>query len=125
MMARKAKKFSFDAQMFLATVDGGRTVDDYGKDETIFSQYDPADSVFYIQQGKIKLTVTSKQGKEAVVGILGAGSFFGEGCLIGQPLRLATAMAMTKSMVMRITKAEMIRVLHAEPAFAEIFTATC
>jgi CRP/FNR family transcriptional regulator, cyclic AMP receptor protein len=96
---------------------------DYRKNQIIFSQGDPADSVFYIQKGKVKIAVTSKQGKEAVVAIPGTEEFFGEGCLVAQPLHLATAKAITESTVMRVEKAEMIRVLHAEPTFAEVFTA--
>ena len=94
---------------------------DLRREEVVFRQSAAADAVFYIQKGKIKIVVTSKQGKEAVVGMLGAGEFFGEGCLIGQPLRLATARAMTESQVVRVSKAEMLRVLHAEPTFAELF----
>jgi CRP-like cAMP-binding protein len=112
---------AFDPKAFLATVNRGRTVADLHKEEVVFEQSTPADAVFYIQKGKIKIVVTSKQGKEAVVGILGPGEFFGEGCLIGQPLRLATAKAMTDSQVVRVGKAEMMRVLHAEPTFAELF----
>jgi CRP/FNR family transcriptional regulator, cyclic AMP receptor protein len=118
-----SQKISFDPKDFLATIDGGRTVSDYRKNQIIFSQGDPADSVFYIQRGKVKIAVTSKQGKEAVVAIPGTEEFFGEGCLVAQPLRLATAKAITESTVMRVEKAEMIRVLHAEPTFAEVFTA--
>ena len=118
-----SQKISFDPKDFLATIDGGRTVSDYRKNQIIFSQGDPADSVFYIQKGKVKIAVTSKQGKEAVVAIPGTEEFFGEGCLVAQPLRLATAKAITESTVMRVEKAEMIRVLHAEPTFAEVFTA--
>jgi CRP/FNR family transcriptional regulator, cyclic AMP receptor protein len=118
-----SQKISFDPKDFLATIDGGRTVSDYRKNQIIFSQGDPADSVFYIQKGKVKIAVTSKQGKEAVVAIPGTEEFFGEGCLVAQPLRLATAKAITESIVMRVEKAEMIRVLHAEPTFAEVFTA--
>ena len=95
----------------------------YAKDDVVFRQAGPADAVFYIQKGKIKIVVASKQGKEAVVALLGPGEFFGEGCLIGQPLRLATAKAMVESEVMRVGKAEMIRVLHDEPAFGELFMA--
>jgi CRP-like cAMP-binding protein len=120
---KKAKKHSFDPNLFLATIDGGRTLKDYPKEGTIFSQGDPADSVFYIQKGKVKVTVTSEQGKQAVVGILGSGEFFGEGCLIGQPLRLATASALTDIEVMRVSKDKMIGTLHAEPALAEMFMA--
>lgn len=78
---------------------------------------------FYVQKGKIKIVVTSEQGKEAVVAILDTGDFFGEGCLVSQPLRLATAAAITESAVMRLAKAEMVRLLHNEPAFGEVFTA--
>ena len=116
-------KVVFDPKAFLATVNHGRTVSDYRKDEVVFLQASPADAVFYIQKGKIKIVVASKQGKEAVVAILGPGEFFGEGCLIGQPLRLATAKAMVESEVMRVGKAEMIRVLHDEPTFGELFMA--
>ena len=121
-MARKTKK-TFDPKIFLATVNHGRTASVYPKDAVVFQQASPADSVFYIRKGRIKIVVASQQGKEAVVAILGAGEFFGEGCLIGQPLRLATARAMVESEVMRVGKAEMIRVLHEEPAFGELFMA--
>jgi len=116
-------KPTFDPKAFLATVSRGRTVSAYRKEDVVFLQSSPADAVFYIQNGKIKIVVASKQGKEAVIAILGPGDFFGEGCLIGQPLRLATARAMVESEVMRLGKAEMIRVLHAEPAFGELFMA--
>jgi CRP-like cAMP-binding protein len=112
---------AFDPKAFLATVSRGRTVTGYAKDAVIYRQAAPADAVHYIQKGKIKIVVASKQGKEAVIAILGPGEFFGEGCLIGQPLRLATAKAMDDSEVMRVGKAEMIRVLHQEPAFGELF----
>lgn len=94
-MARKAKSASFDPDVFLATVNRGRTMRDYRTGQNIFSQGDAADSVLYIVRGKIKVAVISEQGKEAVVGLLGKGDFFGEGCLIAQPLRLATAVSMT------------------------------
>jgi CRP/FNR family transcriptional regulator, cyclic AMP receptor protein len=121
-MARKPKP-SFDPQIFLATVSRGRSVSEYAKDAVVFRQGNPADAVFYIQNGKIKITVESKQGKEAVIAIMGAGEFLGEGCLIGQPLRLATAKAMSESELMRVGKAEMVRVLHEEPTFGELFMA--
>jgi len=121
-MAWKAEAV-FDPKVFLATVNHGRTVSNYRKDAVVYRQASAADDVFYIQNGKIKIVVTSKQGKAAVVGILGPGEFFGEGCLIGQPLRLATAKAMTESAIMRIRKAEMVRVLHEEPKFGELFIA--
>ena len=121
-MAKRAET-TFDAKVFLATVNQGRTISKYAKDAVVFAQADPADSVFYMQKGRIKIVVESDQGKEAVVAILGQGEFFGEGCLIGQPLRLATARAMAESEVMRVGKVEMIRVLHDEPSFGELFTA--
>ena len=122
-MARKRKKIAFDPEVFLATVNGGRVKSSYRKGAVIFSQGAVADAVFYIHKGKVKVVVTSEQGKEAVVAMLGTGEFFGEGCLIAQPLRLATATAFSECIVMRVEKAEMIRVLHAEPTFAELFTA--
>ena len=122
-MAKKKPAPAFDPKMFLATVNHGRTVAPYAKGAVVFRQSSPADSVFYVQEGKVKITVASKQGKEAVIGILGPGDFFGEGCLIGQPLRLATAKAMAPSEIMRVGKLEMIRVLHDEPAFGELFIA--
>ena len=122
ILAAKAVS-AFDPKTFLATVNHGRTVSKYAKNAVIFPQAGPADAVFYIQSGRVKLVVESEQGKEAVVAVLGPQEFFGEGCLIGQPLRLATARAMVESEIMRVGKAEMIRVLHAEPAFSELFTA--
>ena len=121
-VARKARKSRFDPKLFLATIDGGRTVADYRKNGVIFSQGDPADAVFYVQKGRVKIVVTSEQGKEAVVAVLGTDEFFGEGCLIGQPLRLATASAMTESAVIRLAKREMIRLLKDEPEFGAMFT---
>jgi len=100
-MAGKAE-FTFDPKAFLATVGPGHTVSDLRKNEVVFLQSAAADAVFYIQKGKIKIVVSSEQGKEAVVGVMGPGEFFGEGCLIGQPLRLATAKAMTESQVVRV-----------------------
>ena len=119
-MAKKPNG-TFDPQTFLVTVSHGRTVTDYRKGAVVFAQAGPADAVFYIKTGRIKLAVASKQGKEAVVAILGPGEFFGEGCLIGQPLRLATARAMDESEVLRVAKAAMVRVLHDEPSFGELF----
>ena len=121
-MNRKAKP-PFDPQMFLSKVNGGRSVADYRKDKIVYRQGDPADSVFYIQSGKIKKTVISEQGKEAVVALLGPGDFFGEGCLTGQSLRLATVAAMTNSVIVQISKTDITRVIHEEPAFAELFIA--
>ena len=121
-MKRKAK-LPFDPQVFLSKVNGGRVISNYRKDQTVFRQGDPADTVFFIQNGKVKKTVVSEQGKEAVVALLGTGDFFGEGCLTGQPLRLATVCAMTDCVIVRISKADITRVIHEEPAFAELFIA--
>ena len=120
-MAKKVKEVAFDPMVFLATVDGGRTISKYRKNETIFRQGDPADAVFYIQKGKVKITVISEHGKEAVVALLGPDEFCGEGCLTGQPLRISTATAMTDCEIMRLEKAAIIRVLHEEPTFSEMF----
>ena len=91
------------------------------KNQVVFSQGDPADSVFYIQKGKVKITVVSEQGKEAVVAVLGPDEFCGEGCLAGQPRRMATAAAMTECEIMRLEKGAIIRILREEPAFSEMF----
>jgi CRP-like cAMP-binding protein len=115
------RKPVFDPKTFLAKADGGRTISKYQKDQIVFSQGEMADAVFYIQQGKIKITVVSEQGKEAVVAILGTGDFFGEGCLAGQSLRMATVTAIMECEIMRLEKAAIIRVLHEEPAFSEMF----
>ena len=121
-MASKRRP-SFDTKSFLARVGDGRSITEYRKGQTIFSQGDPCDAVFYIQKGRVKLTVVSEQGKEAVIAVLGADEFFGEGCLAGQPLRIATVTAMTDSVIVRLEKAAIIRVLHDEPAFSETFIA--
>jgi CRP-like cAMP-binding protein len=122
-MARNKQKQSFDVERFLTTVNGGRTEATYRKKDKIFSQGDPADAVFYIQSGKVKVCVTSEQGKEAVVAIHDKGNFFGEGCLNGQRLRLATVMAMTDCAVMRLDKESIVGVLRNEPKFSEVFMA--
>jgi CRP-like cAMP-binding protein len=119
-MSRKAK-LPFDPKVFLSKVNGGRAISDYRKDQIVFRQGDPSDAVFYIQSGKVKKTVVSEQGKEAVVAILEAGDFFGEGCLAGEALRLSTVSALTKSVIARISKADITRVIHKERAFAELF----
>jgi CRP/FNR family cyclic AMP-dependent transcriptional regulator len=110
-----------DVKAFLAKVDGGRTVFEFRKNQAVFRQGDPADSVFYTQKGKAKLTVTSEQGKEAVIAVLGAGDFFGEGCLGGQTLRMSTASTLTDCTILQIPKAEILRVIHNETAFADLF----
>jgi CRP/FNR family cyclic AMP-dependent transcriptional regulator len=114
---------SFDPKSFLAKVGEGRSIGRYRSDEILFSQGDPADSVFYIQKGKVKITVVSEQGKEAVVAILETNEFFGEGCLAGQAKRIATVATMTESVIVRLDKAAIIRVIHQEPAFSEMFIA--
>jgi CRP/FNR family cyclic AMP-dependent transcriptional regulator len=120
-MARARSRKSFDVNVFLNTVDGGRSVSKYRKNRKIFAQGDVADSVFYVQEGQVKLSVISELGKEAVVALHQKGDFFGEGCLSGQPLRLATAAAMTDCVIMRLDKATIVRVLHEEPKFSEMF----
>ncbi len=114
---------SFDPRAFLAKVGEGRSIVSYREGQTVFSQGDPADSVFYIQKGKVKVTVVSEQGKEAVVAILAAKEFFGEGCLAGQPLRIATVATMTEFVIVRLQKAAIVRLIHQEPAFSELFIA--
>ena len=120
-LVRKRVKASFDPKTFLAKVGEGKTISKYQKDQIVFSQGQVADAVFYIQQGKIKLTVVSEQGKEAVVAVLGPGHFFGEGCLNGHPLRIATTRAMDECVVTRLEKATMIATIHNEPDFSELF----
>src|SRR6202049_1620249 len=120
MKTRKTKPFC-EPNVFLAKVDVGRTMSKHQDGQIVFSQGEPADSVFYIQKGKVKIAVVSEQGKEAVVAILGMGDFFGEGCLAGQLLRMATVRAMMECEIMRLEKAAIIRVLHEEPAFSEMF----
>jgi CRP/FNR family cyclic AMP-dependent transcriptional regulator len=119
----KAKKQPFDVSDFLSKMDGGRTLQTFRKDQKVFAQGDPADAVFYIQEGKVKVSVLSQRGKEAVVALHGAGDFFGEGCLTGQPLRLATVSTMTDCVIMRIGKADMVSTLRDEPKLSEVFMA--
>jgi CRP/FNR family cyclic AMP-dependent transcriptional regulator len=116
-------KGGFDARDFLAKVGAGKTILKLQKNQTIFTQGQTADTVYYIQQGKIKLTVISEHEKEAVVGILGPGQFFGEGCMNGHPLRIATTTAMEDCVVTAITKQAMRATLHDQPAFSEVFVA--
>jgi CRP-like cAMP-binding protein len=112
---------AFNAQTFLDTVGVGRVIGKYKKDDTIFLQGDPADAVFYIQKGKVQIMVVSKQGKEGVVAVLGAGEFFGEGCLAGQPFHISTASATVDATIVKIEKQTMIRVLRDEPALSQMF----
>ena len=111
----------FDPDEFLVKVAAGKTVLSFRTDQIVFSQGGPADAVFYIQEGKIKITVISEHGKEAVVALLGPGDFCGEGSLAGQPLRMSTASAMTDCVVTRLEKAAIVRTLHDEPVFSEVF----
>jgi CRP/FNR family cyclic AMP-dependent transcriptional regulator len=119
----KAVKNSFDPKAFLAKVGIGKTILKFEKNQQVFEQGDGADAVFYIQKGSVKLTVLSEQGKEAVVGILEPGQFFGEGCLNGHPLRIATTTAMQQCVITSITKEAMIATLQNEPKFSELFMA--
>jgi len=114
---------SFNPKSFLAKVGEGRSIHAYPEAQIVFAQGDPADAVFYIQKGKVKVTVVSEQGKEAVVAILETSEFFGEGCLAGQALRIATVATMTDSVIVRLETAAIVRVIHQEPAFSEMFIA--
>jgi CRP/FNR family cyclic AMP-dependent transcriptional regulator len=114
---------SFDPKAFLAKVGEGRSIATYHKGQIVFSQGDPANAVFYIQSGNVKVTVVSEQGKEAVVAMLGTNEFFGEACLAGQARRIATAATTTDSVIVRLEKAAIVRVIHQEPAFSEMFIA--
>jgi CRP/FNR family cyclic AMP-dependent transcriptional regulator len=118
---KKRKPRRFDPVVFLETAAKGRTISTHRKKDIIFSQGNAADAVFYIKKGKVKVTIVSKQGKEAVVAIMGVDEFIGEGCLIGQTKRLATASAMTECVTMRVAKTEIQQVLRDEPAFSQMF----
>ena len=111
----------FDLEALLARRGDGRAIVAFQKQQTLFAQGDPADAVFYILKGKIKLTVLSRHGKEAVIATLAPGDFFGEGCLAGQPIRVATATATTDGSIVRVEKNTMIRLLHDEPRLSEPF----
>jgi len=117
------KLSKFNPTAFLSSVDGGRKIAAFSKKQTIFVQGDPSDAVFYIQKGRVNLTVVSKTGKEAIIGALSEGDFFGEGCLAGQLARMCSATAMTDCSVMRIEKKSMIKVLHREHTFSDMFVA--
>jgi len=120
--SRKGKT-AFDPKTFLARVGDGRSLAKYRKGQIVFSQGESGDAVFYIQKGKVKVTVVSEQGKEAVVAILGTEEFFGEGCLAGQVQRMSTVTAMTDASIVRLEKAAIVRLIHQEPAFSEMFIA--
>ncbi|MET0706037.1 MAG: Crp/Fnr family transcriptional regulator [Tardiphaga sp.] len=119
----KPNKDEFDPKAFLARVGQGKAIAEYKKNQNIFCQGETAEAVFYIQKGRVKLTVLSEQGKEAVVGILETGQFFGESCLNGHPLRISTTTALEDCVITSITKTAMISTLHDEPAFSELFMA--
>ena len=120
-MAKNKAIPTFDPKAFLASAGRGRTTTVYRKNGVVFAQASAANAVYYVETGKIKIVVASKQGKEAVVALLGPGEFFGEGCLIGQPLRLSSAKAMVESEIVRVGKTEMLRLLAAEPTFGQLF----
>jgi CRP/FNR family transcriptional regulator, cyclic AMP receptor protein len=123
LVSASKKLIKFDPKTFLSTINGGRKIEAFSKRQIIFAQGDSSDAVFYIKEGKVKLTVGSETGKEATIGILNKGDFFGEGCLTGQLLRLCSALAMTDCCVMRIEKTSMVEVLHQEHAFSDMFVA--
>ena len=120
-MATRTSTIDFDPSTFLSKVGDAKTTSGYRNKQAVYSQGDPADAVYFLQSGKVKITVVSTRGKQAVVAILEHGSFFGEGCLTGQQLRMASANAMQASTVIRVGKPAMVRLLHREPQFAELF----
>jgi CRP/FNR family transcriptional regulator, cyclic AMP receptor protein len=120
---KAVRALQFDARLFLTSVGAGRSIAKYRPQASIFLQGDPADAVFYIEKGNVQLTVVAEHGKEGVIAMPGAGDFFGEGCLAGQPLHIASATAMSNSTIVRIEKETMVRVLHQEPALSGMFMA--
>ena len=120
-MPRK-RTFPFNPRPFLAKIGEAKEAVSYRRKQVVFAQGDPADAVYYIQKGKVKLTVVSKEGKEAVVALLGEDEFFGEGCLAGQPIRMASATAIDDSAIVRLGKKMMVDLLHTKPKFSELFT---
>ena len=123
MTPKRQLKTPFDLNLFLTRVNSKKTMVAYRTNAAVFHQGDKADAIYHIEKGRVKLTVLSKRGKEAVIALLGEGDFFGEGCLAGQLLRMATATAMSACSIMKLEKAEVVRVLHEEPVFAELFVA--
>ena len=119
----KAAKNGFNPKVFLGKVGTGKNISKFRKDQIIFAQGDSADTIFYLQNGKVKIVVLSDQGKEAVVGVIGPDQFFGEGCLNGQSIRIGTATAMEECLITSITKKAMLAVLRDEPNFSEMFVA--
>src|ERR1700723_92715 len=122
-VAAAKKNRGFNPQTLPSTIDGGRKTLSLPKNQMVFSQGDSSDAVFYIQKGRVRLSVVSKKGKEATIGILNEGSFFGEGCLAGQPLRMCTATTMTDCTLMRVDKKSMMGVIHREHSFSDMFVA--
>jgi CRP/FNR family transcriptional regulator, cyclic AMP receptor protein len=122
-MAENTTQLAFDPKAFLAVVGDGKTILKFQEDHIVFKQGDPADSVFYIQKGRVKVVVISRHGKEAVVGILEPGQFFGEGCMNGHSVRIATTTAMEDCLITAITKTAMLGALHDQPNFSEMFMA--
>ncbi len=120
---RAATVLAFDPAAFISKIGKGKTIREYRNKQVVFSQGDPADAVYFLQRGRVKLSVVSTHGKEAIIGVLESGSFFGEGCLAGQPLRMSTASAIEASTVIRVGRTAMVRVLHRDAEFAELFTA--
>lgn len=124
MAGKRSKRvLSFDPRAFPAGVCNGKSIQHWRRKQVIFTQGDPADAVFYVQKGRVKLTVVSKQGKEAIVALFDAGEFFGEGCLAGQPFRMSSASTTEDTTVLRIHKKVMVRLLRTDPKFSELFTA--
>jgi CRP-like cAMP-binding protein len=124
MSSKLAKSIpTFDPSALLARVSEGRSVASYRRKQAVFSQGDPADSVFYVQKGRVRLSVVSKQGKEAVVGLVGPDMFFGEGCLAEQSIRMSTATVTEDATILRFRKKSMVRLLHNDSKFSEVFTA--
>jgi len=119
--AKTATNLHLDPHSMLMSVGAGRSIRRHKKDEVLFSQGDPADAVFFIETGNVRLTVVSEQGKEGVIAMLGAGEFFGEGCLAGQPLHMASATTTALSEIVRVEKGAMVRLLHEQPTFSEMF----
>ena len=122
-MPSKTEQATFDPKVFLAAVGTGKTMLDFSKDQVVFEQGDAADTIYYLQKGRVKVVVMSERGKEAVVGILEAGQFFGEGCMNGHSLRIATTTAMEDCLITAITKVAMLATLHDQPKFSEMFVA--
>ena len=116
----RTKRTLFDPKSFLAKVGAGRTITEYRKNQRIFAQGDPADALFYIQKGKVKRTVVSRHGKEAILAVIGPGDFFGEGCLAGQQRRMSTAVALADCSIARVEKTAAIKVIRDQPRFSEL-----